>query len=380
VTVSFKVMLVAGEASGDLHAAAFVGELRRRRPDVEVVGVGGAHLRAAGMETVVDSEQVATMGFVETFGTLGWHVRLYRTLSKMLRDDPPDLLVLVDYPEFNLLLARRAKRLGVPVFYFIGPQVWAWRSGRIEKIRERVDRMGVVFPFEAELYNRSGSRFAEFVGHPLLDVVQTTRGAEETRARYGLDCDRPVLALLPGSRRKEVSLVGPSLGGAAALLAKEGWQPVLAAAPGIDENGIEPLRARCPELIVVRQDTYNVLGCADAAVVASGTATVETALLGCPMVIVYRMASISYWLARRLVRVDRIGMPNIILRRMVFPELIQEEATAEKIAEAVRSVRGRAPEMRAALAELRAALGDPGAAARAADLALECVGQATGAR
>jgi lipid-A-disaccharide synthase len=367
-------MLVAGEASGDMHAAAFVRELRRRRPNLEVVGVGGAQLRAAGMRTVVDSEHVATMGFVETLGTIGKHVRLYRTLVAMLETDPPDLLVLVDYPEFNLLLARRAKGLGVRVFYFIGPQVWAWRPRRIAKIRARVDKMAVVFPFEADLYNVDGRRFAEFVGHPLLDIVRTTRDRRATREAHGLDPDRPVLALLPGSRSKEVSQIGPPMLEAAAALRGEGWQPIVAVAPGLGEEHWRPLVESSGGFAIARDDTYNVLGCADAAVVASGTATVETALLGCPMVIVYRMAPLSFQIARRLVRVEWIGMPNIILRRSVFPELIQDEVTAAAIAAAVRSLREREPEMRAALVELRAALGEPGAAARAADLALELVG------
>lgn len=373
MSATLRVMLVAGEASGDMHAAAFVRELGRRRPDLDVVGVGGERLRAAGMRTIVDSEEVATMGFVETFGTLGRHLRLYRTLVSMMQREPPDLLVLVDYPEFNLLLARRAKKLGIRVFYFIAPQVWAWRRGRIRKIRERVDRMGVVFPFEAELYNRNGERFAEFLGHPLLDVVRPSREAAATREKYGLDADGPVLALLPGSRRKEVSQIGPAMLAAAALLRDEGWQAVVAAAPGLGDDVLNPLLDGHPEVVVARGDTYDVLACADAAVVASGTATVETALLGCPMVIVYRMAPATYWLASRLVNVDWIGMPNIILGRSVFPELIQDDATPQAIAAAVRSLRERAPEMRAALDELRAALGRPGAAGRAADLALELV-------
>lgn len=370
-----RVMLVAGEASGDMHAAAFMRELGRRRPDLDVFGVGGERLREAGMRIIGDAEHEPTMGFVETFGSIGRHVRLYRTLAAMMERDRPDLLVLVDYPEFNLLLARRAKKLGIRVFYFIAPQVWAWRRGRIRKIRERVDRMGVVFPFEADLYNRNGERFAVFLGHPLLDVVRPTREVAATRAKYGLDQDRPVLALLPGSRRGEVSQIGPAMLAAAALLRDEGWQAIVAAAPGLPDDVLASmLGAGGSNVAVARGDTYDVLACADAAVVASGTATVETALLGCPMVIVYRMAPATYWLARRLVNVDWIGMPNIILGRAVFPELIQEQATPRAIAAAVRSLRERAPEMRAALAELRAALGEPGAAGRAADLALELVG------
>ena len=366
-----KVMLVAGEASGDLHASALVRELRKRCTSVEIYGVGGANLRAVGMETLFDSERGATMGFIETFGTIGHHLDMFRTLTSVLRTRRPNLLVLVDYPEFNLLLARRARRLGIPVFYFIGPQVWAWRKGRVATIRERVDRMGVVFPFEAALYNRGDENFAVFVGHPLLDVVHASDSRQGTCDRHGLDSAGKVLALLPGSRRKEVSLIGPEMARAARSLSDEGWQPVLAAAPGIDDEAVEALCQHCPPLVVARSDTYNVVAAADAAIVTSGTATVETALLGCPMVITYRMAPISYWLAKRLVDVEWIGMPNIVLQRSVFPELIQEQANADAIAAAVRSVAGRREELEEALRELRSALGEPGAAGRAAELALE---------
>ncbi len=373
MTRPLRVMLVAGEASGDLHAAALVRELKARREDVEVWGLGGARLRAVGMRTVFDSEHAATMGFVETFGQIGRHLRMFRRLVTEMREQRPDLVILVDYPEFNMLLASRAKKMGIPVFYFIAPQVWAWRKGRVEKIRQRVDKLGVVFPFEADLYNRGGDELAVFLGHPLLDVVHTTRDRAATRSRYGLDESRQVLALLPGSRRKEVDLIGPEMIAGANLLVEEGWQPALALAPGIDDEQVRVLRAACPGLVVVEDDTYNLIGCADAAVVASGTATVETAMLGCPMVIVYRMAPVSYWLAKRLVTVEQIGMPNIILGKSVFPELVQDDVTPQAIAESVRSLAERAPEMKAALAELRAALGEPGAAGRAAEVALELV-------
>jgi lipid-A-disaccharide synthase len=313
------------------------------------------------------------MGFTETFGTLGRLLRAYRQLVRFLDAQRPDLLVLIDYPEFNLALARAAKRRGVPVFYFIGPQVWAWRRGRVRKISRRVDKMGVVFPFEPALYN-NGRQLAEFIGHPLLDMVRATRTRAETRARYDLDPTRPLLALLPGSRKKEVRALLAPMCAAARLLAAEGWQAALALAPGLSDADLtDALDGRALDLPVVRNDTYNVVAAADAALVASGTATLETALLGCPMVIVYRVSPLTYWVARRLVAVDWIGMPNIILQRAVFPELIQEQVTPEAMADAVRGLRARQPEMSAALSALRAELGEPGAAARAADLALELV-------
>lgn len=365
-----RVLLIAGDVSGDLHASAFVRALQRRVPDVDVYGVGGEQLRAAGMHILVDTASIATMGFVETFGTLGRLVRAYRQIVRSLDQDRPDLVVLVDYPEFNLLIAKRAKQRGIPVFYYIGPQVWAWRRGRVRKIRKRVDLMGLVFPFEPDLYNFDGCTVAQFVGHPLLESARATRPPEATRKLYGLSAVKKTLALLPGSREKEFRYLLRPVCEAAGVLAGEGWQAIMALAPHRHPSEVEALLGRRPEFPLVEGDTYNVVAAADLAVVASGTATLETALLGCPMVIVYRMAPFTYWLARRLVRVDRIGMPNIILQRSVFPELIQNEVTGGRIADAVRALAARSADARVALKTIRSRLGEPGAAERAAEMAL----------
>ena len=366
-----KVLLVAGEASGDVHGAALVDALRRSDPDVEVWGVGGERLRQAGMHILVDTAAVATMGFIETFGTLGRLLSTYRRLKRFLVEERPRLVILIDFPEFNLFLAKRVKALGIPVFYYIGPQVWAWRRWRVRKIAQRVDRLGLVFPFELPLYN-NGRRLAEFLGHPLLDIVQPTCTREQTLARYGLDPARPLLTLLPGSRKKELRhLLRPALG-AAELLVRDGWQVVLALAHTLTKDEVATaLGGRMPALPVVENDTYNLIHAADAVLVASGTATLETALLGRPMVIMYRVAAPTFALARLLVHVDHIGMPNIILGRGVFPELIQRDVTPEKLVAAVQDVNARRDELTAALHELRGKLGEPGAAARAAGMALE---------
>lgn len=377
MTGSPLVLLVAGEPSGDLHASALVRELRGLCPEVRVAGIGGPALRAAGMEILVDMSSVATMGLVEVLGSARRLWSAYRAVARFLDRERPDLVVLVDYPEFNLRLAARARRRGMRVFYYIGPQVWAWRAGRIPRIVERVDRMAVVFPFEAELYNRNGREIAHFVGHPLLDIVRPSRPPEETRRRYGLAAERPVVALLPGSREKEIRYLLAPLLGAARILSARGWQPVLAVAPSLPERvAADMMRALPAGVVAVRGDTYSVVAAADAAVVASGTATVETVLLGCPMVVVYRMAPLTYRLARRLVRVPYIAMPNLILGRPAFPELIQEAATAPRIVQAVDEVCARREELRGEMAEVRRRLGEPGAAGRAARLALELLGGA----
>lgn len=368
-----KVLLVAGEASGDLHGAGLVTALRRADPTIDVWGVGGDRLRQAGMHILVDTAEVATMGFVETFGTLGRLVATYRQLKRFMIEERPALLVLIDYPEFNLFLAKRAKALGIPVFYYIGPQVWAWRRGRVRKIARRVDRLGVVFPFEPSLYN-NGHQLAEFVGHPLLDMVRATRSRAETLAHHHLDPARRVLALLPGSRKKEVRLLLRPAVAAAQHLQRDGWQPVIALAHTLTRADLaEALNGSAPPMPVIEDDTYNVVHAADAAVVASGTAALETALLGTPMVIMYRVSRLTYAVARMLVRVEHIGMPNIILERRVFPELLQGDVSCDKLVAAVEDVAARRDELGAALATLRGKLGEPGAAQRAAHMALELI-------
>jgi lipid-A-disaccharide synthase len=233
--------------------------------------------------------------------------------------------------------------------------------------------MGVVFPFEPALYNHE-TELAEFIGHPLLDLVRPTRSRADTLQRYDLDPNLRTVVLLPGSRKKEIRSLLEPMCAAAAMLRGEGWQAVLALAPDLDERDLAEASNGCAlPFTVAKDDTYNVVAAADAAIVASGTATLETALLGCPMVIVYRVSPVTYWLARRLVRVDSIGMPNIVLQRPVFPELIQADATAGAMVDAVRGLMSRRADLVEALATLRLRLGTPGAAGRAADLALQLV-------
>jgi lipid-A-disaccharide synthase len=331
------------------------------------------------MKILVDTASVATMGFVEVVGSAGRLLSMYRRLVRFMRQQRPSLVILIDYPEFNLLLARRARSLGIPVFYYIGPQVWAWRRGRVRKIADRVDRLAVVFPFEPELYGLTASAtngerrpLAEFVGHPLLDLVKPTRQPNETRARYGLNANRPLLAILPGSRRKEIRhLLRPSID-AALQLRVDGWQAAIALASTLTADDLrEAIEGDTVPFPVAEDDTYNLVHAADAVLVTSGTATMETALLQRPMVIMYRTSRLTYAIARRLVEVDHIGMPNIILGRGVFPELIQDEVTPDKLAAAVRDVYARRAELAATLADLRSRMGEPGAAERAARMALE---------
>jgi lipid-A-disaccharide synthase len=366
-----RILLVAGDASCDVHGADLVTALAKQTPNIEVFGVGGQYLRAAGMNTFVDTAMVAGMGLFEARDKLRALIRTYQQLTNLLRTNPPDLLILIDFPEFNLRLAKIAKRVGVKVFYYISPQVWAWRKRRVHTIAQRVDRLAAIFPFEAAFYSAHGCS-VDFVGHPLVDRVHPSRSREETLRHYRLDPDRKMIALLPGSRGQEIRyLLEPML--KATRILGNAYQFILAVASTLQ---IEQLKHQVKQypISLVQGDTYNIIHAADLAIVASGTATLETALLERPMIIVYRMAPFTYALARLIVRVPFIGMPNLIAGRKVVPELLQSEVTPERIAHEARRLLDDPQAdrvIREGLHEIRYRLGTGGAAERAASLVIE---------
>ena len=369
-----RIVLVAGEASGDLHGSHLVRELRRRDPTLEISAVAGEGLKREGVRVIFDVERITGMGFTELAGNVKNLWRAYSLLKRSLREKRPALLILIDFPEFNMRLARVAKSLQVPVLYYISPQVWAWRGRRIQKLARWVDRMAVVFPFEVPLYEQAGVK-AEFVGHPLLDIARASRSREATLTRLGLDPSKQTIALLPGSRRREVGYHLPAMLEAAALLSRRiALQFVVVRANTVERDGVEEQLAGASVTVSLSDgDAYNVLHASDLVWTASGTATVETALMLRPMIIVYRLAWLTYGLARLLVRVGHIGMVNIIAGETVVPELIQNEMTAERIAaesEAILEDRELRERMIAKLTEVRERLGSPGAAGKVADLAL----------
>ena len=376
-------MLVAGEASGDARGAELVRTLRQRDPGMDVFGMGGGRLRHAGMRVVYDVAKVASVGLSEVAGNLRNLWLAYRLLRRLLLERRPALLILIDFPEFNMALARIARRHGVAVLYYISPQIWAWRSYRIRKIASRVDAMAVVFPFEADLYKSFGMKDVTFVGHPLVDVVSPDRDRDATLRGLGLDRARLTVALMPGSRKSEVaSLIGPMVDAAGRLARERDVQFILIRADTIERSGLE--RAVAGSSITARivdGDVYNMLAAADLVWVASGTATLEAGLLTKPMVITYRLSPLSYWLGRRLIRVNDIGMINIVAGERVVPELLQNEVTADRILAETR--RMLQPEVRQAvvgkLAGVRRLLGPPGAPGRVADMVMELLAQ-TGAR
>jgi len=381
------VMLSAGEASGDLHGGALCRALRELQPGLRLVGMGGARMAAAGMQVMADPTEDAIIGASGALGRVPALHRAYRSLVRRLREERPGALVLIDFPEFNLWLARQARRARVPVVYFIPPQLWAWRRGRIRQMRRRVDQVLAVLPFERTLYEEAGVP-VEFVGHPLLDVLPLDLGREEGRRRLALDPSEAVVGILPGSRRDEVRRLLPPMLAAAGRLASTGAARrfVVGLAPTVDRALVASLLAQAggdaPRVEVVEHRTYEVMAAADVILVASGTATLEGALLGVPMVICYRVSRATEVLARLLVRVPWAGLPNIVAGRLIVPEILQDEVTGERLArEAQRLLEDplAATAQRTAFKDLRARLGEPGVARRAAS-AVFALASGAGAR
>ena len=325
--------MVAGEASGDMYGADLARSLFRRFPDCRIYGIGGQRMQQAGVRLEADIRHTAVVGPFEVISHLSTLYRVFRRLTELVESEPPTVAILIDFPDFNLRLAKRIKNAGSPVVYYISPQVWAWRQNRVNQIRRLVDKMLVIFPFEEEIYRKAGVD-VEFVGHPLMDMVRVTKSKEEFCGAHGLDAQKPIVALLPGSRQKEVRYILPTLCESADLIAvkKPGTQFVLPIAPGLDRNFIEKFIQERPITIAV-DETYNTIRYARAAIVASGTATLETALLGTPEVIVYRISGATWFLGKFLLKVRLFGIVNIILGEEVVPELFQEKMTAEAVSQ-----------------------------------------------
>ena len=365
-----NILISAGEPSGEMYAARLVRALEKR-VEAHLFGLGGPRMREAGVELVAENSAIAVVGITEVLGKAPTVWRLIRQLCEEAERRRPKLAILVDSPGFNLRLARRLNAQGVPIVYFISPHVWAWKRWRIHAIRNRVKRMLCIFPFEEKYYRDRGVA-ADFVGHPQVDDVQATRSREEFAARYDMDPTKPIVALLPGSRRNELRYNLPTMLEASRLIAaKQPAQFVLALAPALRPAEVVPFAQADMPVHLVEDETYNALAAADAAIVSSGTATVEAALLGVPMVVVYRLAPTTAFLLRRLVRTPFFSMVNLIAGQRVVTELFQDEFTAERVAgEVLRLLKsGEArEEMRRGLAEVRAKLGPGGAMERAAEI------------
>jgi lipid-A-disaccharide synthase len=374
-----RLLLVAGEASGDLHGGNLARALRTQQPTLRIVGVGGRQMREAGVELLFDIRNLAVVGAVEAVRSLRTLWTVYRALLAEVERTPVDAVVLIDFPGFNLKLARALARRGIPVLYYIAPQVWAWHPGRLKKIRQWVRQLFVILPFETALYREAGVE-AVFVGHPLLDQVRSRGVKADACMPCGLDPAIPVVGLLPGSRHSEVHyLLQPMLKAAAQIHAHmTAVQFILPLAETIQPADVQAaIETASVPVRLVQGLTYEAMQAADVILVASGTATLEAALIGTPMVIVYKAHPLTYVLARLVMRVSRIGLPNIIAGRTIVPELWQYDVTAERMAAQALALLTSAQDtvaMRQELMALRSQLGTPGVPERVARGILDFLG------
>ena len=372
-----KVLIACGEASGDMYAAALTSELVRLDPGAQVFGLGGDRMTAAGARLIGHYHGLSVTGLVEALAVLPRALAMYRRLVDAMRRDRPDVLVAVDFPDFNFRLASAGRRLGLPVVYYVGPQVWAWRRGRLRTLKRFVDRMLVIFPFEEAVYRDAGIP-VEFVGHPLVDLAEAKTPRATLLAECGLKLAAPTVALLPGSRPNEVEQLLPILVEAARMIVAgvPEAQFIIARAPNLDESLFSPLAhwrgPRRPAVIEARTD--DVLSAVDVVATASGTATIQAAIHGRPMVIIYRVSPLTYAIGRRFVQGDTYGMVNLVAGEPVVPELIQERCTPGAIAEEIVGYLTdpeRTQRTQASLRSVQARLGGSGASLRAAQAVLE---------
>jgi lipid-A-disaccharide synthase len=363
-------MISCGEPSGDLYAGALTRELRHIDPSVTVTGFGSERLRSAGADLVADFKGLSVTGLLEVARVLPRTYAVYRRLIAEAAATRPDVFVAIDFPDFNFRLAHQMKRLGIPVVYYISPQLWAWRPGRLKTMKRIADRVLVIFPFEEAIYERAGVP-VEFVGHPLFDVAQPPEPREGFLTAHGIDPSRPVVALLPGSRGNEVRAILPGLLDASRIIRERvpTVQFVLARAPHLSDDLLAAARDPRAGIAIVEGRTDDVLAAVDVALLASGTVTVQAAMHECPMVVVYRLSPLTYRLGRPFVQVDTFAMANLVAGRKIVPELIQDDFTPEAVAaQAVTLLTdgAAANRMRADLRAVKTSLGSAGASRRAA--------------
>lgn len=374
------IMISAGEASGDLHAANLVMALHKIDPTIHVKGMGSDKLREAGAELLVDCKDIAVMGIVEVLAKYRKIIRALKTLRDDLEKNPPDLLILVDYQEFNFKLAKSAKALDIKVLFYISPQVWAWRPRRVHKIGKFIDMMAVLFPFEEKFYKKANVP-VRFVGHPLVDEATAGKTKQECYDPYKLDPNRKVIGLFPGSRKGEVKRVLPIQLKTAKLLKKKDpdLQFIIPVASTLDHTDIEYFMHNYQTLNVrvIKDRVYDVMQVCDAIITASGTATLEISLMGIPGAITYKLAPLSYFVLKRMVSIDNIGLVNIVAEKNIVKEFIQYKAKPESIADEIDRIltdKNYRTDMIEELNKVRAKLGKEGGSDNIAQLAYEMLG------
>ena len=386
-------MIVAGEASGDLHGSRLIASMLQRNPALHFCGIGGPEFKKRGVELLYDASKIAVVGFFEVISHLSDIIKAQRVLRRRLAEKPPQLLILIDFPDFNLLLARKAKKLGVPIFYYISPQVWAWRSGRVKKIDQLTDAIGVILPFEEAYYRERGVSKAHYVGHPLLDTVASRMSREEFCAANDIDPQRKLIGLLPGSRSREINSLLPEFLRAAERLneiSAEAPLFLIPQAPTIEADellgaGLADCDSRL-DARIIGDNRYELMAACDAVVAASGTVTLEILLLDTPMVVAYKLSPMTYRIARLLVRLGQFSLinlgffslVNLVAGKEVVVELLQDEANAEAISEELHRLVFDQDHRNIQMLEfkgVREKLGNSGASSRAADLALSLMGK-----
>jgi lipid-A-disaccharide synthase len=370
------VVIVAGEASADLHGSNLVKAMKKLSPGIVFWGVGGKNMEEAGVKILFSSSEMAVVGITEVLSKLRTIARASGRLKRILKSKRPDLLILIDYPDFNIHIARTAKRFKVPVLYYISPQVWAWRRGRVRKIARRIDRMAVILPFEKTFYGKRGLS-VDYVGHPLLDALSREVDKQQVGVELGSRQGYPVVGLLPGSRKEEIRNLLPVMVKSVQILGKRypKIRCCLSLAPTIEAGFIQSFTENSAVKIeIIPGDTFETLRICHVALVASGTATLETALMGIPMVIAYKISRFSYWLGRIVVGVPYIGLVNLVAGEEVAPELIQDDVAPDRLAHEALSIledNGIRENMIKKLRRIRESLGRFGASEATAKIALE---------
>jgi lipid-A-disaccharide synthase len=370
------IVVITGEASGEAHATRVIQALQQQQPDIQLSGIGGDKMRAAGVELIADFSELAVMGLVEVLKRYGDIKKIFNKVVAHLQQQQPDLLVLVDYPGFNLKLAKQAKKLGIPVVYYISPKVWAWRKGRVKTIKRYVDHMAVLFPFEVPIYQQAGVPVT-CVGHPLVDAVKTELTTEQAKQQLGLDANNKVLGLFPGSRNSEVQALLPTMLQAAERIQQRhpNLTIVLPLAPGLSRETLQPLLEQSSVTVnLIEGEFYTLTKACDAIVAASGTVTLEIALLGVPHFLIYRVAPLSYSILKRLVNIPYVGLCNIITEQNIVKEILQDEVTAERLDQELSSLLSSENAQQTATQiqqQVLTALGPAGGAANAAQLIIK---------
>jgi lipid-A-disaccharide synthase len=376
-----QILIVAGEASGDLHGANLIRALKHSAPDLSISAMGGSEMKAAGAHILHDISSVSVMGFTEVLGKLGEIRRVKVLLERFLETGNPGLLILIDYPGLNLMLAKKARKLHIPVLYYISPKVWAWRSSRVQTIKKYVDRMAVILPFEKQFYQQYGYA-VDFVGNPLLDSVKTSCTVEEFRRKHDIPSESRVVGILPGSRRQELAALLPVFLDAASLLQKHHDDLVflLPLAPTLTMGDLQHtgLKDSSLDIRVISDDRYDLMAACDVAMAASGTVTLELAVLGIPMIVAYKLSPVTWFLAQRLVKLEFASLVNLVADREVVPELLQDRANGTSIAAVLGKLLNDERyfnKMRQGLADVCSMLGQPGASERTARIALKMMQQ-----